>query len=145
MSTDTVPDDGFESLKIGVLCYLHLWAALHKHVSVPHGDIGRDIGLWDDRSGGYFAAYTPGNARMLQVNGSYVCAAGEEGPMVGQLDKAPPCDPVLIPPDAVVLLKGLAVSGGSGTDKTLAQIAMIATMIDSGLAKSGKKARKIVN
>ncbi len=127
VSTEETP------LAAGVLCYLHLWATLVKRVKVEHADIMRDIGLWSDDMGGYFAAYTPGNRRMLQIGQSYVCGIGEQGPVVGQLDKIPPCTPIVLSADAKMLLDALAQSGTSDAEKGWAQIAMIAAMIEKNL------------
>jgi hypothetical protein len=129
-----------DDVKVGILCYLHLWAALHKHVNLPHRDIAADIGLWDDQQGSYFAAYNQGNRRLLQINVSYVCALGDEGPTVGQLAKIPPCTPVAIAPDILILLNALAEGEGKNTDTALKQIEMIAMMIEKTMPAQKKRA-----
>ena len=130
MSTDP---EALDALKTGILCYLHLWASLRKHLNAAHGDIARDIGLWSDEMGSYFAAYNPGNRRMLQIGKTYVCAFGEDGPVVGQLDRVPPCTPVILSSDVLMLLDALAGTGGEDVEKALAQVDMVCAMIAKNL------------
>ena len=122
------------------MCYLHLWAALRKYVSLKNNEIAPDIGLWDDQQGGYFAAFNQGNARLLQVNQSYVCALGDEGPTVGQLQKIPPCVPVILPKDVIVLLNALAEGEGGNTDTILKQVGMLAVLIDKKMPANSRRA-----
>lgn len=129
-----------DNLKVGVLCYVHLWAALRKHVSLNNIEIASDIGLWDDHQGGYFAAFNQGNRRLLQVNVSYVCALGDEGPTVGQLSKIPPCTPVHIPNDILMLLNAMGHSEGTEAEKALKQVEMIAMMLEKQMPADKRRA-----
>ncbi len=138
MSTDT--PTRIDLIKVGVMCYLHLWAALRKYVSLKNHEIAADIGIWNDDDGGYFAAFNQGNARLLQVNTSYVCALGEDGPMVGQLQKIPPCMPVILPRDVVMLINALAEGEGGNTDTILKQIEMLAMLIDKKMPAGKRQA-----
>lgn len=142
VSTDADSGETLAQLETGVFCYLHLWGCLRKHVQMKDADIMHGIGLWDDRQGGYFAAYTQGDRRMLQVSASYVCAAGPDGPVFGQLDKVPPCDAVTMSADARMLLNAMAQGGAPETsEKAMAQIAVIAKLVLAGLPVRGKTAR----
>jgi len=123
-----------ERLSEGLLCYLHLWAALHKHVQLPHDEIGADINLWADDDGGYFAAFTQDSPKKLSRVSSYVCALGEDGPVVGQLDQLPPAKPVKIKDDARNLLNALATGGPRPGEQAWKQVQMVASLIAKQMA-----------
>jgi|GEM_PF-3094206 len=134
--------DQDEALKTGVMCYLHLWASLHKHVQLSHEEIAQGIDIWDDHGGGYFAAFTYGNRRLMQTGQTYVCALSDDGPMVGQLDKIPPCMPLNVDAQIAHLLEALARVGASQpADKTMQQVDVISKMIALKLPTIPKKKR----
>jgi hypothetical protein len=135
---DHQQDEHFAQIKVGVMCYLHLWASLRKHVKVSIDDITQGIGLWDDKQGGYFAAFTDGNARTMRAGETYVCALSDEGPMVGQLDKIPPCTPVILDRQVLFLLEGLAqIGAGQPAEKSVEQVDMIAALIHAAQRARG--------
>jgi hypothetical protein len=136
----TTPDPRTERVSEGVLCYLHLWAALHKHVQLAHDEIEPDIGLWSDLDGGYFAAFTQDSPTKLRRNNSYVCAIGEDGPMVGQLEVLPPSRVVKIPAEPLMLLVMMAKGGPQPAENALKQIEMLAHMIVRSLPRGKLKA-----
>lgn len=105
------PDERSARLSEGLLCYLHLWAALHKHVQLPDDDIAPAISLWADHEGGYFAAFTQDDPKKLSRVSSFVCALGEDGPVVGQLEQLPPAKVVKLKDDARSLLNAIAMGG----------------------------------
>lgn len=143
VSTNPAVNERLEALKDGVFCYVHLWAALKKHVQIDHAEIEPYIGLWDDHQGSFFAAFNQGNKRTLQLNASYVCAIGEEGPAVGQLDKIPPCTPVQIPEAVLILLNALAKNGAQSTEAAINQIGVLAMMIDKTLPLDKKRIKSV--
>lgn len=127
-------DERAERLSEGLLCYLHLWAALHKHVQLPHDEIAADINVWADDEGGYFAAFTQDSPKKLSRVSSYVCALGEDGPVVGQLDQLPPAKAVKLKDDTRSLLNGLATGGPKPAEMVWQQIKMVAMLVNRQLA-----------
>lgn len=122
-------DERSARLSEGLLCYLHLWAALHKHVQLPHDEIAAGLNVWTDEDGGYFAAFSHDSPKKLSRVSSYVCAVGEDGPVVGQLKQLPPAKALKMKDDARQLLNALAVSDHHSAEMAWKQIQMVAALI----------------
>ncbi|MCB1538351.1 MAG: hypothetical protein H6865_04970 [Rhodospirillales bacterium] len=130
------------ALADGVLCYLHLWASLRKHVQLADDEIEPDIGLWDDLAGGYFAVFTQDSPKKLRRASSYVCAIGADGPVVGQFDRLPPCAAVKLPREAGMMLTMLARSGPQSARGAVRQIEVVAALIDRALPVKRRKTKR---
>lgn len=127
-------DERATRLSEGFLCYLHLWAALNKHVQLPDTEIAAGLNVWADTEGGYFAAFTQDNPKKLSRVSSFVCALGEDGPVVGQLEQLPPAKIVKLKDDARSLLNALATGGPKPAEMVWQQIKMVALLVNRQLA-----------